>query len=292
MEFEIEDGLKGAGKLAKNKVFLVALVGVILMAIIVIVKNNKGVNTVSEESVEMSLTYPQQSIDGGNANMITESVNQQNSILFNQVLSALDDLEASQTLASEQEERATQERFDSLFTSVNNNMMSTNELLTQRFDGLLGSLDELRLQEQAEHTALQEHLGGLLNQGKEDLYQRLMEVEDKSTTHFNVLHDSLTSQTDRLSQELWAGFEKQHDSMVSFKDSVEVGFENQKQQVEQLNESQHTLFNGVRDEIAHQNSLMNNQMNLLGGKIEDSTAYLSDRQALLSDKVNEVGGSR
>lgn len=290
MEFELEDGLKGAGKLAKNKVFLIALIGVILMAVFVILKQNKNGNTGSEETVEMTLTYPQQTIDAANANMITESVNQQNSILFNQVLSALDDLEASQTLASEQEERATQERFDTLFNTVNNNMLSSNELMSQRFDGVLGTLEELRTQEQAEHTALQEHLGGLLNQSKEDIYHRLMEVEDKSTTQFNVLHDNLTNQTDRLSQELWAGFEKQHDSMVNFKDSLDVTFENQKQQIEQLNESQHTLLNGVRDEIANQNNLMNNQMNLLSGKIEDSTAYLSDRQALLSDKLNEVGG--
>lgn len=290
MEFELEDGLKGAGKLAKNKVFLIALIGVILMAVVVILKQNKNGNTGSEETVEMNVTYPKQSIDAGNANMITESVNQQNAILFNQVLSALDDLEASQTLASEQEERATQERFDSLFNSVNTNMLSTNDLLSQRFDGVLGSLEELRTQEQAEHTALQEHLGGLFSQGKQDLYQQLMEMDEKSSAQFNVLQDNLINQTDRLSQELWGGFEKQHDSLVSFGDSMDLQFEAQKDHLEQINETQHTLLNGVRDEIAHQNNLMNNQMNLLSGKIEDSTSYLSDRQALLSDKMNELGG--
>lgn len=252
---EIKELSGSVKKLGNNKFFLIALVIVVIMALIAMMKKDTGKSSTASVSTDVEAvlgTYPEGGVSAANANMITESVNEQNRILLSGIYEALDDMEGSMIV----QQAGQQEMLSESLQGIREDIVLQNELQSQR------------------DQSAADHLNLLFDQISGQIGEQGLQLSDQITLQGGRIMDRVEYNS------------------LSVQDKIEQSQIHQESQFGKLTEQlqvdreySNLLAEGIRGEIGNQNQLLNIQLNQVQEQIRGTEQYLSHRQDLISDKI-------
>ena len=248
---EIREVTGSVKKLGNNKFFLIAVVVVVIMSLISIIKKDNGSSTTSTGAADVEAvlnTYPSGGVSAANANMITESVNQQNRILYEDIMTALDDMEGSMIIQS----------------------YDQSQMLTESLEGLRSEINY----ESNKLDTIENNLGMLTGQITDQMESNRLQLSDQITTLGGQIMDRVDYNNMTVSDKLEQNLIYQDSQFAKLHDQLQAD-----------REYSNMLTEGIRGEIGNQNQLMNNHLNQVQEQIRNTERYLSQRQDLISDKI-------
>ena len=127
MEFEQIGG--SFKKLSKNKFFIIALIGVIILAVYTMVKQNSGGGNTDTDIKAILSAYPQKNTT--NTDVSTETVNN-----FTSVMDALDDLQGYLDVSLSGIKNSVEDGNDSLKSDISDKFDSTNGYLERGLESI------------------------------------------------------------------------------------------------------------------------------------------------------------
>ena len=196
---EIEEIGRSTKKLGKNKVFLIAFIGVIIFAFITIVKKENGGN--SEESATMVAIgdYPDV---GENTSTVIDSVNSESTINTQHILDAIGDLQGSMVMDNSDLKTEITDSLQTVLETFNSHTIYTNDFIMDGFSVMNEKINVFENNMSDSFSDLSMNISDKLDSGFSNVNDNIFNSQQAQIDKMNQLEDTMRVQSSGIRDEI------------------------------------------------------------------------------------------